>query len=63
MFTGKLASQGCFLCGKRDDTLDVKMKDKSFQGVVCIEHLLQILKRQNSVEDQRSGREAKPQPK
>lgn len=63
MFTAQLSDKPCFLCGKKEDTLETKFKDKTFQGVVCTDHLLQILKRQNGVEDQRSSREVKPQPK
>ncbi len=45
MFTGELTDKPCFLCGRQEDTLEVKMKDKTFAGVICITDLMKLLKR------------------
>jgi hypothetical protein len=42
MFSGELSKEKCLLCDRRD-TLDVKSKNPKFVGVVCYEHLLQVL--------------------
>jgi len=45
--TVAVTDRPCFICGKKD-TLELKLKDKTFQGVVCWEHAQQILKRDHS---------------
>ena len=45
MLTLKLSEKACFLCGATEDTAEVKMKDKSFQGVLCKNHVFQVLKK------------------
>ena len=46
MLVLKLSDKPCFLCGAAEDTAEVKMKDKSFQGVLCKNHVFQVLKKQ-----------------
>ena len=46
MLVLKLSDKPCFLCGAAEDTAEVKMKDKSFQEVICKNHIFQVLKKQ-----------------
>jgi hypothetical protein len=41
----RLADKACFLCASKEDTVEVRFKDRTFSGVVCKEHLFQLLKR------------------
>ena len=41
----RFSDKPCFLCGSSDDAVEVRFKDRSFAGVVCKEHLFQLLKR------------------
>ena len=34
----------CFICSTRENTVDVKLKDKSFSGTLCFEHVNARLK-------------------
>ncbi len=51
----RLTDKPCFLCGTHDDTAEVRFKDRTFTGVVCKEHLFQLMKKRH-----RSDRKAKP---
>ena len=33
------SSKPCFLCGRKEKTVEVKLKNGSFSGVLCLEHL------------------------
>jgi len=41
----RFSDKPCFLCGSHDDAVEVRFKDRSFAGVVCKEHLFQLMKR------------------
>jgi hypothetical protein len=41
----RLTDKACFLCATKEDTVEVRFKDRTFSGVVCKEHLFQLLKR------------------
>jgi hypothetical protein len=41
----RFSEKPCFLCGGREDAVEVRFKDRSFSGVVCKEHLFQLMKR------------------
>jgi len=41
----RLSDKPCFLCASKEDTVEVRFKDRTFSGVVCKEHLFQLLKR------------------
>lgn len=34
----------CFICASKERTVDVQFADKSFRGVLCMEHVYQKLK-------------------
>ncbi len=38
------SDQKCFICEKSVKTVEVRFKDKSFQGVLCLEHVYAKLK-------------------
>ena len=42
----RFSDKPCFLCGSSDDAVEVRFKDRSFAGVVCKEHLFELMKRQ-----------------
>ena len=42
--TIKLSDKPCCLCKATDNTVNMKLKDGTFQGVVCPKHLYQFLK-------------------
>ncbi len=39
----KLSDKPCFLCKSKETTVHAKLKDGTFQGVVCMAHLLRLL--------------------
>ena len=41
----RFSDKPCFLCGCHDDAVEVRFKDRTFAGVVCKEHLFQLMKR------------------
>jgi hypothetical protein len=41
--TVKLSEKSCFVCKSSEKTLLVKLKDGTFQGVVCINHFYALL--------------------
>ena len=41
----RLSDKTCFLCANKEDTVEVRFKDRTFSGVVCKEHLFQLLKK------------------
>ncbi len=43
----RLSDKPCFLCGSQDDTVEVRFKDRTFAGVVCKNHLFQLLKKRS----------------
>jgi hypothetical protein len=54
-----ISDKPCFICGKRDRTVDVSFADKTFRGVLCMEHVYEKLKPEvPRVAGQASGRTA-----
>lgn len=45
MLQVKLSDKACLFCGKNGQTVHAKSKEHDFQGVVCAEHLIAILKK------------------
>lgn len=45
----RFSDKPCFLCGSHDEAVEVRFKDRSFVGVVCKEHLFQLLKKRPAV--------------
>ncbi len=41
----RLSDKPCFLCGSQDDTVEVRFKDRTFSGVVCKQHLFELMKK------------------
>ena len=41
----RLTDKTCFLCASKEDNVEVRFKDRTFSGVVCKEHLFQLLKK------------------
>jgi hypothetical protein len=44
----RLSDKPCFLCGSTEDAAEVRFKDRTFAGVVCKEHLFQLMKKHKS---------------
>lgn len=40
----RLSQKPCFLCGSQEDTVEVRFKDRTFAGVVCKNHLFELMK-------------------
>ncbi len=47
----RLSDKPCFLCNSRKDTAEVRFKDRTFSGVVCKEHLFQLLQKRTGAAD------------
>ncbi len=45
MLQVKLSDKGCLFCGKTTATVQAKSKEHDFQGVVCPEHMIAVLKK------------------
>jgi hypothetical protein len=45
MMTVKLSDKPCLLCGKTVTNVLAKSKEQDFQGVVCPEHMIALLKK------------------
>ena len=45
MMTVKLSNKPCLFCGKAGATVQAKAKDHDFQGVVCSEHMIALMKK------------------
>lgn len=43
MLTLKPSDKPCFLCGSTEDTGEVRMKDRSFQGILCKRHVFEVM--------------------
>ncbi len=57
-----LTDKPCFLCNARKDTAEVRFKDRTFAGVVCKDHLFQLLqKRTEAVESAQNQKTANAQ--
>ena len=41
-----LSSQKCFICGSTDKTVEVQFSDKTFRGVLCMNHVYEKLKQE-----------------
>jgi hypothetical protein len=39
----RMSDKPCFLCNTTEDTAEVRFKDRSFSGVVCKNHLFQLM--------------------
>jgi hypothetical protein len=37
------SAKPCFLCRSKEKTVEVKLKDDTFSGVLCLEHLYKYL--------------------
>ena len=47
----ELSKIGCLICGAKEHTVKTKVKDIEFAGVLCVKHLLEILRRNDSSRD------------
>ena len=45
MMTVKLSDKPCLFCGKSSSTVQAKSKEQDFQGIVCSEHMIALLKK------------------
>ena len=45
----------CFICDTRENTVDVKFKDKNFSGTLCLEHMYAKLKAEESHAHRQTG--------
>jgi hypothetical protein len=45
MMIVKLSDKACLFCGKNQNTVQAKAKEHDFQGIVCTDHMVAILKR------------------
>jgi hypothetical protein len=43
--TIELSDKSCILCDGTGDTVEAKFKDKRFSGVLCLHHLMELMKR------------------
>jgi len=41
----RFSDKPCFLCASHEDTVEVRFKDRTFAGVVCKEHLFELMKK------------------
>lgn len=41
----RFSDKPCFLCVSHEDTVEVRFKDRTFAGVVCKEHLFELMKK------------------
>jgi len=48
----RLSEKPCFLCGSHEDTAEVRFKDRTFIGVICKNHLFQLLKKRSKAPDE-----------
>ena len=39
-----LSDKRCFICGSAEKTADVQFSDKTFKGVLCLQHIYEKLK-------------------
>jgi|HubBroStandDraft_1064217.scaffolds.fasta_scaffold5779482_1 hypothetical protein len=49
MLTVKLSDKGCLFCSKTP-TVQAKSKEHDFQGVVCPEHMIALLKKWEQID-------------
>lgn len=52
MLQVKLSEKPCLFCGKLGQSLQAKSKEHDFQGIICPEHLIIILKKWEKEEAQ-----------
>lgn len=45
MMTVKLSNKACLFCGKGGATVQAKDKEHDFQGVLCSDHMMAVLKK------------------
>ena len=45
MLNVKLSTKACVFCGKNGSAVQAKSKEHDFQGIVCTEHMIALLKR------------------
>lgn len=45
MLQVKLSDRACLFCNKTGQTVQAKSKEHDFQGVVCPEHMIAVLKK------------------
>ena len=41
----RLTDKPCFLCNSQKDKAEVRFKDRTFAGVVCKDHLFELLRK------------------
>ncbi len=41
----RMSDKPCFLCNSVEDTAEVRFKDRTFSGVVCKQHLFELMKK------------------
>ena len=51
----RLTNKPCFLCNSAKDTVEVRFKDRTFSGVVCMEHLFQLLRKRTEAANKTSS--------
>ena len=44
----RFSDKPCFLCDSQEDTVEIRFKDRTFAGVVCKEHLFELMKKQSA---------------
>lgn len=54
----RLSDKPCFLCNSHEDTAEVRFKDRTFSGVVCKQHLFELINKR--VKGTAKPRAAKP---
>ncbi len=52
------SAKPCFLCQMTERTADVKFKDGSFTGTLCMEHLYERLQEKSKVKKSHASSEA-----
>jgi hypothetical protein len=52
------STKPCFICGSREKTVEVTFADKTFRGVLCLNHIHEKLKEVPHVASQPSGKPA-----
>jgi len=45
-----LSDKACFICGSTKKTLDVNFRDKTFKGVLCLEHVHEKVKQKEGAD-------------
>lgn len=54
----RLSTKPCFLCGSHQNTVEVRFKDRTFAGIVCKDHLFQLLQKRTDGLETAEGQES-----